>query len=172
MRALLLVTLFLASLSVSAADSLLAKAKESVTGITPVDATEWYKKGDTNFAEYEGEYRGFKQKIKVSVKTGEIHIKSEVDESDLAKDMDVFMRDTTLRCHLVFRDIILPADKLEAVTDWDNDESDGFEFMAAETVSKATRNEAINGTPHKNLYGWDISIHRELGKTTCSAIKS
>ncbi|AST80269.1 TPA: hypothetical protein K0P24_002606 [Citrobacter farmeri] len=171
MRELLLIPLFLVSLSVSAADSLLTKVKESVAGITPVDATEWYKKGDTNFAEYEGEYRGFNQKIKVAVKSGEIHIKSEISENDSVKDMDIFMRETTQRCHLVFRDIILPAAKLEAVTDWDNDESDGFEFMDARTVPEATRNEALNGTPHKNIYGWDISIRRESGKTACSAIK-
>ncbi|HCB1641654.1 TPA: hypothetical protein MYP41_004785 [Citrobacter freundii] len=172
MRTLLLIPLLLASLSVSAADSLLEKVKESVSGITPVDATEWYQKGDTNFAEYEGEYRGFNQKIKVAVKTGEIHIKSEVAANDLVKDMDVFMRDTTQRCHLVLRDVILPAEKLEAVADWDNDESDGFEFMDAKTVSETARNEAIHGTPHKNIYGWDISIRREPGKTSCSAIKS
>ena len=172
MRKLLLIPLLLASLSVSASDSLLVKIKESVSGVTPIDATEWYKKGDTNFAEYEGEYRGFKQKIKVAVKTGEIHIKSEVDRGDLAKDMDAFMRESTLRCNLIFRSIILPADKLAAVTDWNNDESDGFEFMEAETVSESTRHEAMNGAPHKNIYGWDVSIRRELGKTACSAIKS
>ena len=71
-----------------------------------------------------------------------------------------------------FRSIILPADKLAAVTDWNNDESDGFEFMEAETVSESTRHEARNGAPHKNIYGWDVSIRRELGKTACSAIKS
>ncbi|KFB93039.1 hypothetical protein GTGU_04748 [Trabulsiella guamensis ATCC 49490] len=171
MKKWLFIPLCMLSLSVMAADSLLFKVKESLAGFTPIDATDWYKKGDTDFAEYEGEYRGFKQKIKVAVKTNEIHIKSEIDESDFIKDMDVFMRDTTQRCHLVLRDTILPAEKLKAVTDWSKDESDGFEFMDANTVHEAISAETDNGVPHKNIYGWDISIRRELGKTSCSAIK-
>lgn len=172
MKKLIFIPLCLLSLSVMAADSLLIKVKDSLAGFTPIDATDWYKKGDTDFAEYAGEYRGFKQNIKVAVKANEIHIKSEIAQSDFIKDMDVFMRDTTQRCHLVLRDVILPAEKLKAVTDWSKDESDGFEFMNANTVHEAVNAEIDNGTPHKNIYGWNISIRREPGKTACSAIKS
>lgn len=172
MKKLLATLLLSIPLVVSAKDVQTQKIKDAFVHTTPIEAIDWYKKGNTDFAEYEGKFQGFRQKIKASVKPNEVHIKAEVVESDLSKDLDAFMLDTTMRCRLVFRDFILPEDKLEAATSWDDDVNivDDFEFMNAKTLPEVFRHEK-DGIPHKTIYGWDVSIQRSAGKTTCSAIK-
>lgn len=147
----------------------LNKMKESLLVHADIDDSEWYRKGDAYFADFESEHHIYDQKIKVSIRPEEMHIRFQLDENDFDKDLDTYLQNTTMQCRLILRDVILTKDKLAAVRNWDKDESDGFEFMEAETVTESVSNESNSGIPHKIINGWDVSIKRGLGKTFCSA---
>ncbi|SHG65344.1 hypothetical protein SAMN05428958_102540 [Pantoea sesami] len=167
----LIMPLLLIPLSVSATPDNVQTIKAAFDSHTPLDITDWYKKGDAEFGEYEGEISGFEQKIKASIRPNQVSARFELIKSGREKNRDTFMLDSTRLCRLVFRDFILSEKQLQAAKSWDNNEPDVFAFMNAETLSASLIHDTDSGPPKKNINGWSVSIQRSLNSTVCSAKK-
>ncbi len=73
----LLLAAFTFSLSAQAADNFVQTVKDVFMNNTRVDYTDWYTKGDTAFAEFDGMYLTVYQHLKAAVNEQEIDIKME-----------------------------------------------------------------------------------------------
>ncbi len=164
-RALPLVLLLL-SQSTLADSSFVQGVKNVFQKYTNVDASDWYNKGDTAFAEYTGDNFGVYQHLKASVRNYSINIKMEYAPGGDMSNTNHFMKMTTAVCRQVFRQVILTPEELEKLRAWDDSVKDPFDFMKSETLSDAGRD-----YKQTSINGWSVKIKRAEMMTTCSAQK-
>ncbi|HGP3596328.1 TPA: hypothetical protein ACLHV0_003580 [Yersinia enterocolitica] len=142
------------------------QVKDIFQSYTKVDATDWYNKGDTAFAEYTGINLGVYQHLKTSVRNNAVSIKMEYLSGGVRPDSEDFMNATTTVCMEVFRRIVSTQAELDKVTSWDDDTKDTLDFMDAKKLS-----DVYNETQHGVVNGWDIKIKRATMLTSCSVEK-
>lgn len=161
-----ILSLILVSPAVLANDNFVQTVKDVFQEYTKVDASDWYGKGDTTFAEFTGDNFGIRQHLKASVRDGLINIKMEYAPGGEKPDSEKFMMMTTLVCQSVFKQIILTPSELEKLQKWDDDVHDPFEFMEAKTIQDAGYGYKVN-----KINGWNVKIKRDVMLTTCTAEK-
>lgn len=160
---------FLATLLVQPAyanGAFVQEVKDIFQNYTKVDATDWYNKGDTAFAEYNGINWGVYQHLKASVRNSAVSIKMEYLSGGKRPDTEDFMHATTTVCKEVFRRIVLTKAELDKSTSWDDDTKDTLDFMDAKKLS-----DVYSETQHGVVNGWDLKIKRTTMLTSCAAEK-
>ncbi|HAT7513514.1 TPA: hypothetical protein JAV82_001257 [Kluyvera ascorbata] len=161
-----ILSLILVSPAVLAKDSFVQTVKNVFQEYTKVDASDWYSKGDTAFAEFTGDNLGIYQHLKTSVRDNSINIKMEYAPGKEKPDSEKFMVATTAVCQVVFKNVILTPEELDKLQSWDDDVRDPFDFMSSETAK-----DAGNGYNEEKINGWDVKIKRDAMLTTCTAEK-
>lgn len=161
-----IVSLILVSPAVLAKDNFVQRVKNIFQEYTKVDASDWYSKGDTSFAEFTGDNLGVYQHLKTSVRDDSINIKMEYAPGKEKPDSGKFMVATTAVCQVVFKNAILTQEELETLQSWDDDVRDPFDFMSSETAKSVD-----NGYQEEKINGWDVRIKRDAMLTTCTAEK-
>lgn len=168
MNKYLLLAAFTFSLSAHAADNFVQTVKDVFMNNTRVDYTDWYTKGDTAFAEFDGMYLTVYQHLKAAVNEREIDIKMEFTKGAKRPESEEFMQASTILCQQIFGNIILPKQMPQKVSSWDeeSEKDNELSFMDAANLQKVG-----NETQRKIVNGWDVSIRRSVLLTSCSARK-
>lgn len=155
--------LLLSAASVQAADTFQDKVKDIFQRKTAIDYADWYKKGDMNIAEFQGETYTIPQQIKVSMKKNEINIKTRHLEGEADSDIDKFARATSYLCASVFEPFVYPGSENNLT--WDDDRP--LQFMIVNKLR-----DAQDDPVEKNVNGWKIRITRSAMSTSCSLKKN
>ncbi|POT25341.1 hypothetical protein C3433_18130 [Citrobacter freundii] len=164
-----LIVLFASLVAFSAHADFVQNVKDRFQERTPVDYTDWYNKGDTAFAEYQGMNFGIYQNLKAAVRKNEVSIKMQYTTGPVRPDSDKFTQMTSYLCIEIFEDFILPKEPPTKPLSWDDDtpvRKNPLHFMLAEKVEN-TNNDPLR----KTVNGWDIKIERQVMLTSCSARK-
>ncbi|CAM7888533.1 hypothetical protein CIFRMA203M1_11485 [Citrobacter freundii] len=175
MKGYLILAAFTFSLSAHAAGDFVQNVKDIFQHQTHVDYVDWYNKGDTAFAEYDGLNYGVYQHLKTSVRKDEINIKMQFISGDKRPDSDDFARVTSDTCYSIFASIIFPQPQSSTPVSWADDEVVDKEKNVLPSplsfllISKL--DEAYNETKDATVNGWHVQINRIAMTTTCSARK-
>lgn len=164
-----LLVLLVSLVTFSAQADFIQNVKDSFQELTPVDYSDWYNKGDTAFAEYQGRNYGVYQNLKAAVSKNEVSIKMQFTTGSVRPDSDHFAKMTSYLCQDIFRDFILPKEKPTETLNWDDDSparENPLSFILAEKLEN-TNNDPLR----KTVNGWIITIERQTMLTSCSARK-
>ncbi|ECF0259005.1 hypothetical protein K2652_002313 [Salmonella enterica subsp. enterica serovar Agbeni] len=155
MKRLLLIVLVGLSCSASASVGFIGDVKNIIQSSTKVSAADWYNKGDTAFAEYDGLMMGIYQRFKVSVRKNDVNIQMQFIQGDKRPEADDFARVTSEICQYVFTQFVSP------------EKAGVMSFMGTDNL-----NDVFNETSSKTINGWSVSINRQTLLTSCSASKA
>ncbi|MEG0099741.1 MAG: hypothetical protein RR818_01380 [Citrobacter sp.] len=154
----------------SAHANFIQDVKDRFQGVTYVGYEDWYNKGDTAFAEYDGLSYGVYQKLKVAVRENEINIKMQFINGTVRPDADHFARVTSELCVAIFQPFVSTVDTTKKSSSWDDATAPVIDaplsFMFTEK-NNDTNSNSIN----KKINGWDVSIKRSALLTSCTARK-
>ncbi|MGO1308632.1 MAG: hypothetical protein ACTMIX_03380 [Kluyvera intermedia] len=172
MNKYLLLAVFAFSLSAQAADNFVQDVKDIFHLSSRVDYSDWYNKGDTAFAEFDGLNYGVYQHLKAAVRKDEVSIKMDYVSGNKRPNTDDFARTTSELCFNVISQTVLASSKKATPASWNDDGSDQDNSSPISFFLVNKFNDVSQVTQSVKANGWDIEITRHVLSTSCSARKN
>lgn len=172
MNKYLLLAAFTFSLSAQAADNFVQDVKDIFHLSSRIDFSDWYNKGDTAFAEFDGLNYGVYQHLKAAVRRDEISIKMEYVSGNKRPTTDDFARVTSELCFNVISQAVLAPSKNATSVSWNEDGSDQDKSSPISFFLINKFNDVSQVTQSTKVNGWNIEITRQVLSTSCSAHKN